>query len=318
MVNRKRVALLATSAVLILVLALGVSAVFAQTDEGDPVPDNETPVPDDSLAMPGFHDHRGMPGQFGQVEGLSSRDELLAEALGIDVKALDAARATAREAAIDQALEEGLITEEQAETLRDGTFGFDSHHGHGCHGFGDSIDQDALLAEALNISVEELEAAKQEANEAALAEMVAAGYLTEAQVDLMNAQRALKDAIDRQALLAEVLGISQAELEEALTNREVMATLIEDSGMTVAEFNEAMQAAYLAAVEQAVQDGVITAEQYQALQNAGVANQLFGGHGFGGGHGRGGHGRPGGFGGSGISNGFGKPSAAPTTTGTSI
>jgi len=316
--NRKRVALLATSAVLVLVLALGVTAVFAQTDDGDTVPDSGTPLPEDSSGLPGFHGHHGMPGQFAQPEGLSAGDELLAAALDIDVETLEAARVTAREAAIEQALDEGLITEEQAQMLLDSPFGFDFHHEQGFHGFGDSIDQEALLADALNISVEQLQAARQEANEAALAEMVAAGYLTEAQVGLMNAQRALKDAIDRQALLAEVLGISQTELEEALTSRDAMATLIEDSGMTIAQFNEAMQAAYLAALEQAVEDGVITAEQYQALQDAGLVNQVFGGHGFGG-RGHGGHGRPGGFGGSGTFNGFGQPPVAPmTTTGTSI
>ena len=68
-----------TGAVLVLVLVLGVTAVFAQSDDGDAVPDSQTPLPERSFGQPGFH------GPFGRHEGLTSKDELLANALDIDL-----------------------------------------------------------------------------------------------------------------------------------------------------------------------------------------------------------------------------------------
>lgn len=322
MTKTTRFSLLAFFAVLALVIAVGATAVFAQSDGDDPVPDDETTTEDpttpdepseDDLDQPGFHQGRGFPGHFGLAEGLSSKDELLADALGIDVETLDQAREDAREAAIEQAVVEGLITEEQAEMLLNGEFAFGFHHGHGPRGFGGIIDEKALLADALDISLAELEAAERQAHEAGLAEMVDAGYLTEGQASLMAAQNALKGAIDRDALLADVLGISEAELEAARADREAMAALIEASGMTNAELQDAMQAAYEAAVEQAVDDGVITADQYAALQEAGLDSPGPGGRGFGGhGHG-GGHGRHGGFGAEGFSGRFSQPSSTSTS-----
>ena len=322
MTRRKGLSLLFAGAIVVLVVALGVSAVFAQSDGGDDTPDadGETPAPAQPWGQSGFPGFRGVPGQFGLPEGLTPKDELLADALNIEVETLEAAQETARVNAIEQALAEGLITEAQAELLLENAFSFRFHHGHGFHEFGGEIDREALLADALDISVEELQAARQEAHEAALAEMVNAGYLTEEQVSLMAAQQALKEAIDHNELLAEVLGVSPAELEEARGNRESMAALIEDSGLTFSEIAEDMRAAYEAAVDEAVENGVITAEEAEALQEARAARGLFGGHGHGG-HGFGGRG---GFpgqgmpGGNGAFRGFGQPFSDPAPTGTSI
>ena len=323
MTKRTKLSVIATGAVMVLVLALGVTAVFAQTGDGDVAPDtgSQTLPPLQPEGQRGIRGSNGMPGQFGPPEGLTAKDELLADALNIDLETLEAAQESARATAIEQALAEGLITEEQAEMLLESPHGFGFHRGRGSRGFGESIDHEANLAEALNISIEELQDARQAAHEAALAELVDAGYLTEEQVDLMAAQQALKEAIDREALLAEVLDVSVTELEAARTDRESMAALIEESGLTRAELTGAMQAAHEAAVEQAIEDGVITSEQYEALQSAGPA-----GRGFGGGHGCGGHGRggqqgfpgQGGPGGNSEFRGFGQPSGAPSTTGASI
>lgn len=319
MTKRTRLSLIVGGVTLVLVLILGATAVFAQSDGAgeDAVPEDETPVPEQPSDQPSWPGHHGMPGRFGLPEGLTSKDELLADALNVDIDTLEEARETARVAAIEQALAEELITEEQAEMLLDGSFGFGFHRGHRFHGFGGSIDHEILLADALGISVEELQAAQQQAHAAALAELVDAGYLTEEDVELMAAREALKEAIDRDALLAEVLGITVAEVEQARVNRDSMAALIEDSGLSYAEVAEAMQAVYEAAVQQAIEDGVITAEQYEALQNAGPIGLGFGGHGRGG-HGFGGHGRPGGLGGNGAFYGSGQPFGAPATSGTSI
>jgi hypothetical protein len=294
-------------------MALGVTAVFAQSDGDDAVPEDENTLPEESQGQRESRGRRGMFGRFDRPEGLTAKDELLAEALGIDVETLNTARGAARVAAIEQALAEELITEEQAQLLLESENGLRQRHGP--RGLKGSVDHRALLAEALDISVEELEAAEQEVHEAALAEMVEAGYLTAEEAQLMAARQALKEAIDRGALLAEVLDISATEVEEALADREGMAALIEESGLTEDEFRAAMQTAYEAAVEQAVEDGVITTEQYEALQEAGLDALECRGRGQGrGGHSHGGPRGYGSIGGDGAARSFGNaPASAPVS-----
>ena len=138
-----------------------------------------------------------MRGQAGAI-GID-KEALLADALGITTDELQAAREEAHEAAIAQAVDEGIITQEQADemarhrTLRE-----------------DYLNHEALLAEALGMSVEELEAARAEgqtlselleaqgldattvrdrlleAHEAALEQAVADGVLTQEEADEMQ------------------------------------------------------------------------------------------------------------------------------------
>jgi hypothetical protein len=169
----------------------------------------------------------------------------------------------------------------------------DQFHGRGCGGFpgghGAGGDRQAELAEALGITVEELEAAQQEAREARIAQLVEDGVLTLDQANLMLAMDALKKNIDRGALMAGVLGLSAEEFEAARedgTLRDLLADI------TPAELQEKTQAAFEDALQQAVEDNVITAEQAELIrENMGE------GFGFGGHRGFGGHARPGGFGG---------------------
>lgn len=188
------------------------------------------------------HRGGGFPGR-----GLGD-NTYLAEALGISVEELEAAQETARVEAIDQALAEGLITEAQAEALKDRSFGFGGR-GTMFGGFlvdPDAIDHEALLAEALGISVEELQAAHEKAAELALQARIDSGDLSEEQAELLKARQALKDYIDPQALFSEV------------------------TGMTAEEYREAHQAAYEAAIQQAVVDGVITQEVADQILSEGI------------------------------------------------
>jgi len=121
----------------------------------------------------------------------TDRSQTLADALGITVDELNAARDAARDAALDQAVAEGLLTQEQADAIRNG-------EGRGLgirmpRGQESSIDMDALLADALGITVDELDAAEQAAREAGLAQAVADGVITQEQADLMAARGALKE-----------------------------------------------------------------------------------------------------------------------------
>lgn len=282
---------------------IGGTAVFAQDETPTPAPTEEV-VP--STPGDGF---RGLDvdGQRPQRGGFGEQSTYLADALGITVEELqaaqDAVRTAQMEAAVAQALTDGLITQEQADAMLAGEAGF-GHGMRGMRGFGpggpgsdNQEEHDALLAAELGISVEALDAAQAAAREAALAQAIADGVITQEQADLMAAGQALRDYIDQETVLADLLGISAAELEAAKADGS-MRDLIDAAGLTAEEIMTAMQTARETAVAQAVADGVITQEQADQLQALpGHDNMGMGGMGgMRGGHGHGGHGH-GGFGG---------------------
>jgi hypothetical protein len=163
------------------------------------------------------HDGVRGPGGPGGVA-----DEDLANALGITTDELTAAYQAATAEALKQAVEQGLITQAQADEITASGRAF-PFGGRGGGWLAESdIDFDALLADALGITTEELQAARQEANDARLEQAVTDGQLTQEQVDLMKGQQALYADQD---------------------------------------FLDAMQTAFQAAVQDAVERGVITQAQ---------------------------------------------------------
>ena len=157
-------------------------------------------------------------------------DTYLAEALGITVDELNAAREQAHAAAVDKALEQGLITQAQADALRD-------NPRFGRQGLGmllrlagakaEDFDAHALLADALGIRVEDLQEAQEKAADAAfearLAEALENGRITQEQADLMKARRALMEFIREQNFFAKAVEaavkagvISQAQADAIL------------------------------------------------------------------------------------------------------
>jgi len=210
---------------------------------------------------------RGMPGGY--------TNEDLANALGISVDELEAAYQTAHDAALDQAVEAGLITQTQADELHNKGFAFPFGGRWGDWLSQGGIDHDALLADALGISKEELQTTYTKAYEARIDQAVADGNLTQEEADLMKGQRAL---------------------------------------FSSESFTTAMKSAFEAAVKQAVDAGVITqAQADQILQNAAeMPGNGMGVPGFGG---RGDFGRPGGHHGwdEGMPGGPTAPALPPTT-----
>lgn len=166
----------------------------------------------------------------------------------------------------------------------------------GGFGHGDSADANWLenLAEALGITVQQLEDAQEQAYAASVDDAVAAGQITQAQADQILANRALKSYIDRQDILATALGMKADELESALDEGRSVSDLMDEKGIDAATLQANVQAAYEATVQQAVTDGVITqAQADEILADDGFS--LFGrgdrgGHHGGGRGGRGGHG----------------------------
>lgn len=263
MILQRRLVYMMFGGLLALVLAFGAFATFAQTDDGadGTTPDAETD--DTTTERPGRFDFGGPgPRGFAGPEKMGAGNALLADALGITVDELAAAQDAARTAAIEQAVANGLITQEQADQLLANERGFRGRlplHG--------NMDGEALLADALGISVEELQAAQADAMNARLAQMVEDGVITQEQADMMQAQKAVRDYVDTEALA------------------------------------DTVQSFFADAIEQALADGVITQEQADTMLSnlEEMGPRPFGGPGFDGPRGpRGGHGHghvPGGFGG---------------------
>jgi len=181
---------------------------------------------DTTVAAPA--EHRGGP------MGGGASDTYLAEALGVTVDELQAARQTAYETAIDKALEQGLITQAQADALkeRSGMLGgrFGGRGPEAFFGLTDStIDMDALLADALDVTADELAAARVEAQELALAAAVADGRITQEQADQLKARQSLQTYLNEQG------------------------------------FQDQVRSLYERLVQQAVQAGVLTQEQADAI-----------------------------------------------------
>ncbi len=180
----------------------------------------------------------GRPGGPGGRDQKSGDGTYLAEALGITLEELQAATETAREA--------GKAAREADE----------------------DVDRTALLADALGISVTELETAQEAAKEAAIAQAIADGTLTEEQVALMEARQALKDYMDKDTMLASALGITVEELQAAQDEGQRIPDLLEELGLDEETFKANLEAAQTEALNQAIEDGVITQEQADQLQEA--------------------------------------------------
>lgn len=118
--------------------------------------------------------------------------QALADALGISVEdlqaAYEAAAQTAREQSISEALESGLITQEQADEMLSTEDGFGRGR-RGGSGFA-GADLDALVAAELGISEEDFQAAQEEVFTVRIEQALADGNMTQTAADLALARHA--------------------------------------------------------------------------------------------------------------------------------
>ncbi len=202
-------------------MVLGISGVMAAGLLGSAATgfaQTESPVSATAAAVPSLvliHN--------GGLGGLSDGDQSLADALGIDLEALQTAQEVTRIAMIDQAVADGLLTETQAEQMKllGGGFGRGGHFGY---------DEDEYLAGALGISVEELQAAELASYETRLAAAVEAGTITQEETDLMLARKAAQNYVDEAGLNAAVLAayedaVAAAVADGAITQGQADALL---------------------------------------------------------------------------------------------
>ena len=212
--------------------------------------------------------------------------------------------------------------------------GFYGHHFGGKRSFGFGQFGGALegttprgqaLADALEIPLEELEEAKADAHANWIAEMVASGYMDQEQADLMLAYNALNGSLNRHALTAQSLGLSEDALTAAREEGKTLAKILEEAGLSIEDFMSVMQEAYEAAVQAEVGQSITQAQADLILENGtgpGYGQPGFGGRGgFGMGQGHGlGRGSSHGFSmnrGSGMGHGLGR-GFGPGTQGSSF
>lgn len=196
-----------TAGVLVLAIVFagfsGLKAVFAQTTTP------ETPTTTEIPATPSTTEDEVLPGR-GYMMG--SDDDGLAAALGKTTAELQAARKAAYDLAVDQALADGAITQAQATLLKAGNgFGWNMLSRFVGSEELAKLDENALLAEALGITVEQLNAAYAQVRAERLADLVASGRLTQEQADEMAAREALEQSTTFQAEV-------KAGIETAINN----------------------------------------------------------------------------------------------------
>ncbi len=241
----KKFGYMVVGGLLALGIAFGGAAVLAQVDDSESDSAEETPAEAEEDVTPDDESDSGGP--QGMWADRSELSEALAEALGITVDELNAAKEEAFSAMVAQAVADGTLTQEQADELLADGAGSLYHFGSGSN----RSTERQYLADALNISLEELQAAYDEVWAAELAEAVEAGDITQEEADAIAARKSVRDRIDYEAL------------------------------------ESAAQEAYQAAVEQALADGVITQEQADTLLTESESSfGAFGGGFWGGGRGR--------------------------------
>lgn len=247
--SMKRTVVILSTAALAFAALLGVAA-YSRANAQSSTPSAP------SVVAP--FEKNGLRSDFDRGPRGETSNEDLATALGITVDELDAAYQSAGSTALAQAVEAGLITQAQADELSTNGAAFPFGGRWGGWLAENGIDFNALLADALGISVDDLQSAQTETYDARIDQAVADGNLSQEQADLMKGRYALSN--------------SQS-------------------------FQSAMQTAFEDAVNQAVDEGVITQTQADLILQNSDRMMLPGFGGGPGGHGgRGGFDRHGGMG----------------------
>lgn len=204
--SMSKVGYIIAGALLALVVVFGAVATFAQSDAAPAVVQSVVGADATGLMANGV---RALAGR-GDVDR-SAGNEALAEALGITVEELEMAQQSAKEAALADAVAAGALTQEDADAiLEGGRFrGRIPFH---------TTNEEGLtyLADALDITVDELQAAMTEVMVARLDEAVAEGRITREEADMLLARHEVHSRIDRESIEAAMTAALEAAVDEAL------------------------------------------------------------------------------------------------------
>lgn len=202
-------------------------------------------------------------GSIGGVTALAhGASPAFLEALGITEEQFDAAKDTANDAMINEADADGWITSDEASDLIENDRRLRLGRSPYYRGI---YDKTEFLADALDVSVADIEAAKDVAKDAKIDKMIASGRVTAEQVAEYQAVHDFKESIDKDALLATALGISTSELDAYRDSATAWEDVLADVGVTEDEVKEAGSAAMAELVADAVANGELTAEQGEQI-----------------------------------------------------
>lgn len=130
---------------------------------------------------------------------------------------------------------------------------------------GADIDYDSFLADALGISVEELQEARSEAYVAAIQYAADEGYLAQRRVDQLLGVHAMRGLVNEGELVAKALGVTLEEFQEARQNQ-ALRRLFEELELAPEEVKRAILEQFETIVDEALDDGQITEEQAELLK----------------------------------------------------
>ncbi|MFC2054659.1 hypothetical protein ACFLV7_10275, partial [Chloroflexota bacterium] len=140
-----------------------------------------------------------------------------------------------------------------------------------------------MLVDELGLDITDVKTALQAARADLIQQAVADGSITQEQADRMLDRQSKQNGFGRagkgrfglkdkdgtvwQTTLAEVLGISVEQIEEALADGETIRTLVDELGLNITDVKTALQAARAEMLQQAVAEGKITQEQADRMLN---------------------------------------------------
>ncbi|MEM7130428.1 MAG: hypothetical protein AAF702_29150 [Chloroflexota bacterium] len=181
--NRQRLvrgAVIATLATAII-MARPIQPAFAQSNDNDQVIINEQHGLGETFRAERFIDSMDTSG------GYIGEDQLIANALGLNEEELEEAYSKAFDLALEQAVSDGKLTQAQADELKENNHGL-----YMLEGFASDDEMEQYLAQALDLSQEEFDAAMDSAIQKAADD----GLITQAQANDMLLEKLIEEKLE--------------------------------------------------------------------------------------------------------------------------
>lgn len=124
------------------------------------------------------------------------------------------------------------------------------------------------LADELEISVEELRDARQRSWISAIEQIQAEGLISDDRAELMLARVAMSSYIQPDEVLAGILGLTVDELADARAQGKTIRELAVERGLNWPTIRDKIHSVREETIQQAVEEGVISAEQAELLLNS--------------------------------------------------
>ncbi len=124
------------------------------------------------------------------------------------------------------------------------------------------------LADELEISVDELRVARQASWIMAIEQIQAEGLISDDRAELMLARITIAGYLQPDEVVAGILGITVEELAEARAEGKTIREIAIEQNLDWPTIRDNIHAAREETIQQALEDGIITAEQAQLLLNS--------------------------------------------------